>query len=39
MDVAKRLDVHGRSTMSKDELVDAIQKANDRKTAEARKRS
>jgi hypothetical protein len=25
--------------MSKDELVDAIQKANDRKTAEARKRS
>jgi hypothetical protein len=25
--------------MSKDELVDAIQKANDKKTAEARKRS
>ena len=38
MDVARRLDVPGRSTMSKDELVDAIQKANDRKTAEARKK-
>ena len=39
VEVARRLDVHGRSSMSKDELVDAIQKANDRKTAEARKRS
>src|SRR5918998_400891 len=39
MDVAKRLDVSGRSRMSKDELVDAIQKANDRATAEARKKS
>ena len=29
MDLAKRLDVPGRSTMTKDELVDAIQKAND----------
>jgi cation transport regulator ChaB len=36
MDVARRLDVSGRSTMSKGELVDAIQKANDRKTAQAR---
>jgi cation transport regulator ChaB len=36
MDVAKRLDVHGRSSMTKDELVDAIQKANDRATAKAR---
>ena len=36
MDVAKRLDVHGRSSMTKDELVDAIQKANDRETARAR---
>ena len=36
MDVAKRLDVPGRSRMSKDELVDAIQKANDRSTAKAR---
>jgi cation transport regulator ChaB len=38
MDVARRLDVPGRSSMNKDDLVDAIQKANDRKTAEARKK-
>ena len=37
MDVAKRLDVHGRSTMDKDELVEAIKHANDRATAAARK--
>lgn len=37
-DVAKELDVEGRSTMDKDELVDAIQKANDAKTAEARRK-
>ena len=36
MDVAKRLDVPGRSSMTKDELVDAIQKANDRETRRAR---
>ena len=36
MDVAKRLDVHGRSSMTKDELVDAIRKANDRETRRAR---
>ena len=36
MDVARRLDVPGRSKMSKDELVDAIQKANDRETRKAR---
>ena len=36
MDVAKKLDISGRSTMTKDELVDAIQKANDRKTAKSR---
>jgi cation transport regulator ChaB len=36
MDVARRLDVHGRSSMTKDELVDAIQKANDKATAKAR---
>ena len=36
MDVAKRLDISGRSKMSKDELVDAIQKANDKATAAAR---
>ena len=31
-DVAKRLDVPGRSSMSKDELVEALQKANARET-------
>lgn len=36
MDVAKRLDVPGRSTMTKDELVDAIQQANDRETRRSR---
>jgi hypothetical protein len=36
MDVAKRLDVSGRSKMTKDELVEAIQKANDKKTRDAR---
>jgi hypothetical protein len=35
-EVAKRLDVPGRSSMTKDELVDAIGKANDRETAKAR---
>ena len=35
-DVAKRLDVPGRSTMDKDELVEAIQKANDRATRDSR---
>lgn len=37
MDVAKRLDISGRSKMNKDELVEAIKKANDRSTAAARK--
>jgi len=36
-DVAKKLDVPGRSSMSKQELVDAIKKANRRSTAQARK--
>lgn len=36
-DVAQELDVDGRSSMSKDELVDAIQKENDRRTRESRK--
>ena len=36
LEVARRLDVHGRSTMTKDELVDAIGKANDRATRRAR---
>jgi len=35
-DVAKRLDIPGRSQMTKSQLVQAIQKANDRKTAKAR---
>lgn len=35
-DVAKKLDIPGRSRMSKSELVDAIQKANARKTRSSR---
>jgi cation transport regulator ChaB len=35
-DVAKRLDIAGRSQMSKKELVDAIKKENRRKSAQAR---
>ena len=35
-DVAKRLHVRGRSTMSKPQLVEAIQKANDRESRKAR---
>ncbi|MFI9812815.1 ChaB family protein [Saccharothrix variisporea] len=35
-DLAKRLDVPGRSSMTKQELVEAIKKANNRKTAKAR---
>lgn len=35
-DVAKRLDISGRSTMTKDELVKAIQRENNRRTAKAR---
>jgi cation transport regulator ChaB len=38
MDIAKRLDISGRSRMKKDQLVDAIQKANDKKTAQSRKK-
>jgi hypothetical protein len=36
MDVAKRLDISGRSRMTKDELVAAIQKANDQQTRKSR---
>lgn len=36
MEVARKLEVPGRSKMKKPELVKAIQKANDRKTREAR---
>lgn len=35
-DVARRLDVRRRSTMTKDELVEAIRKENDRRTRDAR---
>jgi hypothetical protein len=35
-ELAKRLDVPGRSAMSKDELVDALRRASDRETARAR---
>src|SRR6476660_1707546 len=38
LDVAKRLDIRGRTRMKKDQLVDAIQKANDRATAKSRKK-
>jgi len=38
MDVAKRLDIAGRSKMTKPELVDAIQKANKRSDRKARAR-
>jgi hypothetical protein len=36
VDVARRLDIRGRSRMTKGELVDAIQRANDRASAKAR---
>ncbi len=35
--VARQLDIHGRSTMTKDELVEAIGRANDRASARARR--
>ncbi len=36
MDVAKELDISGRSTMKKDELVEAIKKANRKETRKSR---
>lgn len=36
-ELAQRLDVPGRSSMRKDELVRALQRANDRETARSRK--
>ena len=38
LQVAKRLNISGRSTMKKKQLVDAIQNANTKKTADARKK-
>ena len=38
LEVARELDISGRSSMRKDELVDAIQAANDRATRKARER-
>ena len=38
LQMAKKLDVSGRSKMKKKELVDAIQKANDKQTADARRK-
>ena len=38
MKLAKKLDISGRSKMKKKQLVDAIQKANTKKTADARKK-
>jgi cation transport regulator ChaB len=38
LEVAKRLDISGRSTMKKKQLVEAIQKANDKLTSKARKK-
>jgi GT2 family glycosyltransferase len=39
MEVAKKLDISGRSRMTKDQLVDAIQKANAAETRRSRSRS
>jgi cation transport regulator ChaB len=38
LQLAKKLNISGRSTMKKKQLVDAIQKTNDKKTAAARKK-
>lgn len=38
MSVARKLDIPGRSRMAKDELAEAIQKANTRQTRQARSR-
>jgi cation transport regulator ChaB len=36
MELARRLDIRGRSSMNKAELVEAVRKANNRETAKAR---
>src|SRR4051812_15227596 len=38
MDLARRLEIRGRSSMTKQQLVDSIGKANDRSTRKARER-
>src|SRR3954451_17067703 len=38
LDLAKKLDISGRTTMKKKQLVEAIQKANNKRTAAARKK-
>ncbi len=37
MDLARQLDVHGRSSMTKDQLVEALERASRRETARARR--
>ena len=37
-DLARKLDVPGRSRMTKEQLVDALEKANTRKTAQSRRK-
>lgn len=37
MELARRLGVRGRSSMTKEQLVQALEKANDRRTAQARR--
>jgi cation transport regulator ChaB len=37
-ELARRLDIEGRSKMNRDELVDAIERASNKRTAEARER-
>jgi cation transport regulator ChaB len=39
LDVARKLEIRGRSRMTKQELVDAIQKANNRSTRRSRERA
>ena len=39
LDTARKLDISGRSKMSKDELVDAIEHANERQTRKSRSKS
>ncbi len=38
MELARRLDIKGRSSMTKQQLVDALQKANNRQTRKSRSR-